>query len=60
MKEKLFLWLEDFDNIELDSDSRREQLEEAVRDFNEENNTTYHPMVAFKMYEQWRMQNQEL
>jgi hypothetical protein len=52
--------MEDHDNWELDSDARREQLEEAVRDFNEENNTTWHPMVAFKMYEQWRMTDKEL
>jgi hypothetical protein len=52
--EKLFLWMQDFDNQELDLSDRIEQLEDAVRTFNEENGTKHEPTSCILAYEDWK------
>lgn len=49
----LFLWMEDFDNAELSETDRREQLEEAVRVYNQKHSTNYQPKTAFMAYSRW-------
>lgn len=44
-------WLEDFDNMELDPDSRKEQIKEAAEAYNENFGTNHNPDKAFKNYE---------
>ena len=50
----LYEFMEDFDNSELSEYERREQLENAVADYNEENGTSYNPAKSFLNYESWR------
>lgn len=42
--------LEDFDNSELSPSERISQLEDAVRTFNEENNTGFDPARTVRIY----------
>lgn len=47
----VFDFMEDFDNTELNPYERQEQLEEAVRDYNEAYNTKHDPNKMFVKYE---------
>jgi len=53
--EKLFLWIEDHDNMELPADERVEQMEDAVRTFNQDNGTLHDPVSSILAYEDWRI-----
>lgn len=50
--DRLTIWeaIEDFDNAELDYESWKEQLEEAVMNYNAEYNTTYDPVKTVQQY----------
>lgn len=52
--EELFLWMEDFDNSEMELSDRIEQLEDAVRTFNEQNKSNYEPTSSILAYEDWK------
>jgi hypothetical protein len=53
----LYEFMEDFDNSELSDYERDEQLMEAVKEYNEKNNTSYNPeksLIAYKIaYKAW-------
>jgi len=49
--------MEDFDNVELDDYEWKEQLKEAVIEFNETFNTEYDPDKTLKQYIQRNGQN---
>lgn len=46
----IFLWLEDFDNPELDDYEYTEQLRDAVLTYNGKYNTQYAPDATVKRY----------
>ncbi len=50
MKQKLFEWMEDFDNDELADGAWEEVLKESVDTFNEQNRTKYDPLDSFHEY----------
>lgn len=50
----LYLYLEDFDNPELEGYEWEEQMENAVLDYNEEYNTEHIPDKAIKNYKSWK------
>ena len=50
----LYEFMEDFDNSELSDSERREQLENAVMDYNEHYGTSYDSRRSFYNYESWR------
>lgn len=50
MKLTVWLYIEDFDNPELPPDSFQEQLEDAVRNYNEEYGTIYDPYKTVMQY----------
>lgn len=52
--EELFEFMEDFDNEELLEDDRKDQLEEAVVEFNEQHETNYRRTQSFYQYESWK------
>ena len=55
----LFLFMEDFDNAELDEVGWEEQMIDAVIDYNEQYDTEHIPMRAIRQYRSWRdKQNQ--
>ena len=55
----LYQFMEDFDNWELPTEDRKEQLMDAVVDYNEQHGTNYNPLAAFFNYERQRkMQDQ--
>lgn len=49
----LYEFMEDFDNSELSDYERHEQLMEAVREYNEKNNTQFEPLKSLKAYKIW-------
>jgi predicted alpha/beta hydrolase family esterase len=48
----IYLFLEDFDNPELED--WEEQMEDAVRAYNEEYGTSHLPKTIVKNYKSWR------
>ena len=55
----LFEYMEDFDNWELSTSMRKEQLMEAVEDFNAEYGTNHDPLLEYMRYEVKRMKQNE-
>jgi len=56
----VFQFIEDFDNAELDHDDWMEQLEDAVRTYNEEYQTNHDPRKTVNRYiNQIKSQNYE-
>lgn len=55
----LFEYMEDYDNWELPTEERKEQLMESVLDYNEENDTDHDPEASFYRYEQNRQKQDE-
>lgn len=55
----LYEFMEDFDNWELSTPKRQEQLMDAVLTYNEENGTDHNPLAAYFSYERQRKQNKE-
>lgn len=58
-KEQLYLWMEDFDNAELPDGAWQAALEDAVKTFNEENDTHYDPFESFLEYTRWLIDKQD-
>ena len=52
---QLYETMEDHDNWDLPTEERKEQLEDAVRNFNEEHGTNYNPEFSYLKYERERM-----
>lgn len=50
----LFEYMEDFDNWDLSTSERKEQLMDAVLDYNEEYGTNHNPLSAYFNYERER------
>jgi len=46
----VYEFMEDFDNVELDDYEWKEQLRDAVKEFNEEHNTQYDPDKTLTQY----------
>lgn len=59
MTQQLFDHMEDFDNWELSTEDRKEQLMEAVIIYNEENGANFNPVTEFFNYERQRKQQDE-
>lgn len=59
MTQQLFDYMEDFDNWELPTQDRREQLMEGVVCYNEEHGTNFDPEREFFNYERQRKQYEE-
>lgn len=57
---KLFEHMEDFDNEELSDFERREQLREAVDDYNGSYETDHDPYMAVVQYESWKRDKNRL
>jgi len=55
--EEVFEYMQDYDNRELSEFEWKEQLMEAVRNYNSENNTNYDPHKTWKKYCEWLNQN---
>lgn len=54
----LMEWMEDFDNGELPYEDWQAQLEDAVREYNEQFHTEYNPNQSFKQYVLWKFKYQ--
>lgn len=52
--QELYDWMQDWDNWDLSSDERRDQLEQSVTAFNEAHETNHSPKNAFLDYEEKR------
>lgn len=55
----LFEFMEDFDNWELSTEDRKEQLMDAAVTYNEENGTNHNPLAAYFNYERQRKQQDQ-
>ncbi len=55
----LFEYMEDFDNWELSTSERKEQLMDAVRNFNDEYSTDHDPEKSYLDYERNRQKQDE-
>lgn len=55
----LFEYMEDFDNWELSTSERKEQLMDAVAEYNDENGTNHNPLAAYFNYERQRKEQNE-
>ena len=55
----LFEYMEDFDNWELSTQERMEQLIDAIVTYNEEHGTNFNPDREFFNYERQRKQQDE-
>ena len=51
----LFEYMEDWDNWELSTSERKEQLMDAVANFNDEYGTDHDPLLVYMKYELHRM-----
>lgn len=54
MDEKLCLWLEDFDNPEVDTHEQEDIWAEQIQLFNQEHKTEYRFNNAIRIYNAWK------
>lgn len=57
--DKLFHYMEDYDNVELGEYRRKDLLEEVVREYNDENNCNYKPESMYYQYLSWLREKQD-
>ena len=55
----LYEFMQDFDNWELGTSERKEQLMDAVVEYNEQHGTNHNPLAAYFNYERKRREEEQ-